>query len=386
MTWLIIFSAFLLPGLTIASLCNYRNFALLLAPSLGLSLYTFLFVVLQLGGSSENLLAVYLVFSAGFIVVALACKYSRECLFYGIKQFVYFTPVLIVVFLYHRSVGAFVDHGADIYQHMVLVQAALTNINANNGELLFEFKLGTKNYVFHNIAGILISTLKISAQKSIEVLSISFSAIWTLTVFCTSQIILRQIGVRNSLLYVTTVLAVFFYWTAFGINNFSFARYYIGGPAILTFGMYLGCLIIFIDQIKNPLSVVSAFVVTVFLATLLILHPQEAILFVVYALSIASTIIGYYVFKKSDINDLPIDGYSMIKALVVLFAVLVGLTTAILLLPKYRFDPIPLRNLGILSEKLINWNILRPTHQFYTVLGLWGLLRLCSSNTKHFCY
>jgi len=355
------------------SLWGKKEYVLVLSTPFSLFLVVTISLLAQLVGKSDWLLELYLCVAFILATLTMYSNAGRKTMRQGLHQLGIFLPVLVVIVIYHYFAGAFVDHGSDVFQHMVLVQSALTHMDAHGDELQFSQTLGTKNFIFHNIAALFSRIFDLSAYDLIENLSLAYSILWTIRIFYFSHFVVRSIGIEIKWVFPVCVLALFFYWTAFGINNFSFVRYYIGGPVILNYGVYLGCLILLIDQFKDRLSVSKSIAILILLVTALVIHPQEAILFISYATSIAVIILLYYVIRYNSALDITISSNNAIKSAICVALMLAAIIIAIWYLPKYRFDPVPLRNLGLLSDRLINWNILRPDHQFYTVLGWWGL-------------
>ena len=362
-----------LPGIAIGCILKQGKYLLILATPLSLSLYILVFLLLQSIDFSRYTAHLYLLLSLAALASALTVKNSRDLLLEHAKTVGLFVPIACAIAIYHAMVGAFVDHGIDVYQHMVFVQSSIEHLKENNGDLQFSLVLGTHNYVFHNIAALVSSLYGLSAWDLIEVLAVAYSLIWTFSVFVFCKYVFEQLSFDRNKIWVACFLAIFFYWTAFGINNFSMPRYYIAGPVILNYCIYLAALVLLFELLKTNLRPGAIAVLFIILATATVLHPQEVLLFFSFAFTLSMVLIAARLLNYDGFLDFPQQKALVWKAGLILIAGISIIAASIVLLEKYRFDPIPLRNLGLFSEKLIDWNILRPNHQFFTVLGLWGL-------------
>jgi len=370
--WVILVAMILVPGLCLATWVFQRQTAFLLATPLSLLIYVGISLSFYLADRTSWIPGAYIAAALAIIVITLVRPHFRTKLYQTLVDAKQLLPLLLIFLVYNAAAGAFIDFGNDVYQHMVFVQQAMESIR-DTGALKMKLALGNLNFVFHNIAAIFAVSFNIDAPQLIGVLSVAYALLWTISVYYFCFLVFKQITTNRKQVILLAYLSVFFYWTTFGINNFSFPRSYYGGPAILNYCVYLAALWLSLKQFMEGICLGECLVIIALVCLAGILHEQEALMLAIFVMGLSVVIVMLKIFGVRTSQDVPINGINTGISLLVLLGCGIAVLLLIYLLPKYRFDPIPLLNLGVLSEGLVGWNILRPDHQFYTVLGLWGL-------------
>lgn len=177
--------------------------------------------------------------------------------------------------------------------------------------------------------------------------------------------------------HLAAVMAVLFTIMHFGINVFSFVRYYVFAPALLSYVLYLAVIALVIDFLNHgswrwglPLSLLLCLAVY-------LLHKQE-FLFIVVMASMLVAVEYYYARRPRKAGDAPPPPSGVPLSL--LFYAMV-LFWCVLWIYSYlnlsRSNPlaygtiIPLDNILPFFKNLF---VLDPTFQFYEVVGVWGSL------------
>lgn len=375
--WLVVLLLVIVPGFLLSTLLVERKLVLLMAAPLATANFVLCSLLSQLAGASHLLIQLYL---ASIVVTAIAVAllpYARAKLAPGLAALGLFVPPIVVITVYGFLAGPFIDHGVDLFQHLVFVQEGLRFVEESGGQLKFALRLGTKNYIFHNIAVLLSLTFGLSATDLISIYQISFSLIWTFTVFYFSFYVFGRCGLTGSGRLTASYLAIFFYWTAFGINNFAFARYYVAGPVILNYGIFLAALVLYLEIFYDGLRVRPILLAALLLAVAAIIHPQELLLFIGFVYSSVAVFLAYRLTGRHSQIGLGEFGYRTTGAVVLFAGITISLITVIVLEADHKVAPIPIVSLAAISDWMADWHILRPNHQFYTVLGLWGLYVYC---------
>ncbi len=370
--WIVLALSIFLPGFVLAVALLRSEIANLLSIPLSLSLYVLVLVCGVLLGKTHWVFPTYLTLGIIISLVAVSSPWWRLRLKERVAGLVEFTPVLLLLVCYQYFSGPFIDHGIDLFWHLHTVQTAANYLTDFSGQLQVSLRLGTQNNAFHYIAAYFSTQTGTPPHRLIEIISIAYPALWSFSIFYFCKYIFRLVGVDKAQLVLSCSLAVFFYWTTFGINNFSFPRYYIGGPVILNYCIFLALVVLLIEQITTRISPKLTVLMALLVMVSTYLHPQEAILFLTFcfALSIA------YFLPRIGLGPYSLDIIPSRRNSQIMFAMfaalLLGFALIIFNLPPYSFDPVRLLNLGVVSQKLSSLNILNPTRQFYTVLGIWG--------------
>lgn len=372
--FLLLLSAIFFPGFFLAVIVARREHVLLLAMPLAVSMYVAIVVIAFKLSVTQWVFPVYLLIGAILTVIVLVRSHYRNKAVSAIALHWVLLPLLIVVVIYQMMVGPFSDFGVDLYRHLRFVNTAVRGMESLSGGLQMKLEPGTLNLVFHNIAAYWVYITGVSSEQLIRTIMFVYPLLWTMTVylFCHSLLNLMQVPERRLVLWA--LLATALYWITFGINNFSFPRYYLAGPVILTHAMYLAALVLCLELLRDRLTIRELLLVGVVIAPMTFLHPQELLLLASSLMAILVVVLISAVTKRSAFADIPLTKHSVVISLLGLTMISVCIAAAIYLRPKYAHDPISLLNLGVVHERFAAWNILRPNHQFFTVVGWWGLL------------
>jgi len=351
-----------------------RERALLLAMPLAVSMYTVIVVTMFTLGLTQWVFPLYFSIGGVLVLIGILLPTLKSRAISAIRLHWVLIPLLTVIAIYQIIVGPFTDFGVDLYRHMWFVNTAIRGMESLDGGMQMRLEPGTANLVFHNITAYFAYTTGMSSAQVIESTMLVYPLLWTLAVYLFSHALLSMMQVPEHRLTVLSVLAVLLYWMTFGINHFSFPRYYLGGPVILTHAMYLAALVLCLDLLRTQIAVRQVILIGLVVGTMTFLHPQELLLLASSLFAVFIVVLISAIVKKPAFVDVPQNNFVIVLSMLGLITIAGCVVASIYLLPKYAHDPISLLNLGVIHERFAAWSILRPTHQFFTVVGWWGLL------------
>ncbi len=374
--FLLLLFTILVPGIALAVMVVRREQVLLLAMPLALSMYTAIAIVMFKLSLTQWVFSLYFLISGALIFIVILSSALRSKVVAAVSLHWVVLPLLTVVAIYQYIVGPFTDFGVDLYRHIWFVNTALRELISQGGVMKMNLEPGTPNLVFHNVAAYFAYVSGVSSAQLIETIMLVYPLLWTMTVYLFCHALLSMMQMPADRLAIWSVLAVVLYWMTFGINNFSFPRYYLGGPVILTHAMYLAALALCLDLLRTKVTISRLALIGFIVGAMTFLHPQELLLLASSLMAVFVVIVVGAIVKKTPFVDVPQNKFSIAISVLGLITLAGCVIASIYLRPKYAPDSISLLNLGLVHERLIAWNILRPTHQFFTVVGWWGLLIL----------
>lgn len=391
-----------LPGLATSYILGLDRYKYLLSFSLSYSIFILLIKSMPLvnldsrGFTYVYLLVVLLLLIFAFIKYYFKKKnnnkkYNTERIqCYGCNRFTRTAPVFIVMLLglYFLYSGAYIELPSDAFTHLEYMQEMARSIIRSEAEgLPLQQGLGLNGKHWYYL------TSFISIWGGVEIADTILSAsyfnvsVFLLAVFFFSQVVFRDTFKHGHLLAIASIAAVFFTFFHFGINIFSFIRYYALAPAILNFVLYFALMAIIIDFFRNEGWQLKYLVVAVIIfVACLHIHRQEG-LFVV----LMFVVMSFYLFLQKHIRTLRLlwQGQGrLFKGSPINFLSdkvnISFLLSQVTIISLYIYSYLKVPRSTVLEPKLIplenivpfvkNIYILNPTYQFYYVITLWGSL------------
>lgn len=402
-----------LPGLVITYLLNLDRYRYLLSFSISYSLFVFLLKSMPFFGFDAEAFK-YIYFLSMFSIILLGIlKYKRSKLIkgggyavkcHGCESYSKWPPVLIIifVFVYFLMAGAYVELPSDVFQHLEYMQNMTRNIlySQETADPVVRY-LGQNGKYWHYLYSLIAIWTGASLHESILPASIINVSIFLLGVFYFSLIVFKEMQPSPKLLMYTSLAAVFLTFLHFGVNVFSFVRYYALAPVILSFVLYFSVMAIVIDFYReNKWNFKYLLVAGIVFYSSLLIHRQEA-LFAILMVCIMS----FYLFALKHIPNLKLLWQGQAKSIriapikfltdkVNISFLLTQIVMVSLFIYSYLSIPrhpinqpkvIPLENIFPFFKNLY---ILNPTYQFYYVVTLWGtaVIILFVLNIKKFTH
>lgn len=387
-----------LPGLMITYLLNLDRYRYLLSFSISYTFFVFLLKSMPFFGFDAEAFKFIYIFGMSSLVLLGIFKYKRSKLIqgdeyvvkcHGCKSLSWWPPVLIIitVLVYFLFAGAYVELPSDVFQHLEYMQNMTSNIlYSQETDTPVVSNLGQNGKYWHYLYSLIAIWTGASLHESILPASIINVSIFLLGVFYFSLIVFKEMQPSPKLLVYTSLAAVFFTFFHFGINIFSFVRYYALAPVILNFILYFSLMAIIIDFYRDGKWDFRYLLIAgvIFYASIYI-HRQES-LFAVLMVCIMS----FYLFAQKYYPALKLlwDGHN--KPLH--FSPLeflkdkVNLTffvTQTVMVSLFIYSYLSISRHPVTENKLIsveqvlpffkNLYILNPGFQFYNVITAWGV-------------
>ena len=393
------FFVFLIPGLLLSMIVGLRSQTFLFSVALSYAINVSWVLIARLFGFSVIYISTaYVLLVIGFLVTCLAIKRKNLMRFISITLEPHYWTGIVAIGLFvigFCSVfGVYVEIPADILIHLEFVRVAISDISdsriypANNPFTLF----GKGGHYWYYIHGLL---THLTNFKSHETFVYSIVANTILLMVCVYNLALLAIrplftSIKNRVLVALLIVLLFF--LHFGVNIFSFIRYYSFAPTVLNMVVYFAAVSIFVRfTSERGISARYLLLFIVLFFTAAMVHLQEAVFIAIMALLMLSYIVlarwfGFagdalavtdhesseYYYRRRGFDRMIPHGWLVIVGVVIL--------TAAFFWSHYFIESSTphadskLVFLGAAIPALKGWYVLNPTYQFFRVVTPWGLL------------
>ena len=385
-----------LPGYCLVTLVGFTRFRFLLSFALSYALFVILFKTLQLAGS--GIIVFERAWLATMLALILAVVVGKRDIWQSpgdvqarLRQMVrryrqdLLAMMLIAVSLtiYYVNVGPYLELPADVFRHLEFIQKMkeLLAASALAGGVLPEHYTGVNGKYWHLLYVLLNDWAGTGLTESILRATLFNNAVFLIGVYFFSKVVFGDGRLARGRLVAVALAVALFYFIYFGVNIFSFIRYYALAPVMLNMVLYFAIMAVVIQFFREQEwrfreILAAAFI---FAATLLI-HKQESLYVVVMVLLMS----GYLFFHRS-LPALHESGWPGCgpRAWLRDKPTLVFVPMAIGTMALHAWSIAEVTRRKVETPKLIpvenllpfvkNLYILNPTYQFYYVLSLWGL-------------
>ncbi len=291
----------------------------------------------------------------------------------------FFKPVFVIgglSFIYQLLFSAYSEVPADMYTHLERIQRAIGLLQDNKLgpplDLQQIFKQGLGVYYF--FVAMCLKPLTLELSEVFWVIDYLNRTLFLIGVFFFSKKVFK--ASRNAI--GVSYLVVIFTFLHFGINVFSFVRYYTLAPSILAFLLYFAATSAFLDTLLTPTNPVkqrlaSLSLVAFFMLSAATVHVQEAMFIGVIIPLICLTYLTTSRFADSHFNNADRRfAISIVSAALLSFVILYFYS-------KYNFLRAPNAHWRLWDFGDIGWGLPRLTvlnlnYQFIRVMTLWGAL------------
>ncbi len=295
-------------------------------------------------------------------------------------------PIGLILF-YLSYIGPYLEVPADIWAHLGSMQELFNQYFIEEQPMdgqLTHFVNNQKGLWYFTLPW-LADLLNARVELLIQPLSLINSAIFLTGIYLFSLHVLKDLAFERRYWLLASALSVGFCFLHFGVNIFSYIRYYVAAPAFLNYLIFLGTILIFCDvirgQLKSPLYLLF---VSINLVSMLFIHLQELLFTGVMLIGLSL----YFLLRPLPIQPQPMLSEIEMRPLgltvialgralcwAILGATVLSLAISFLALDwvaerKYPFL-IPLSStLPVLKQLYVS----NPTFQPYHAVTVWGVV------------
>jgi len=307
MSYLLV-SSFLLfvPGYCLTVLANLDRFKFLLSVSLSYTLFVLVLKATQHAGMSIHVfewiysIVVALLIAGASIKTWLWMSPPHNTTSYILQYLKIYKlellssiAIALSLALYYFRVGPFLEVPADVFRHLEFIKqmSGFVILSVQVGTTVPDAYIGANGKFWHLLYVML---NRWSGDELIDtILSATYlnNLIFLLGVFFFSKVIFLQSGLSKKKLLAVSLAVTALFFLYYGVNIFSFIRYYALAPVMLNMVLYFTIMAIVIQFFRERewrvMEIISA--ILIFAASILI-HRQEALFVVVMVLLMS----GYY--------------------------------------------------------------------------------------------
>ena len=295
---------------------------------------------------------------------------------------VYLIPVVMVaaVVCYSLWAGPYTEIPSDAWWHIGRINDRLSafgygDIGSAHG--IRDLVSKAAGYWYTTVAYFL-GTTHTGLRAGLGYLALANKLLFSIVVYSFALVVFEKVVNARAMRHFVAAAAVFFFFAHFGLSVFSYVRYYVYAPTILSYGLYLGTLLCVVKFLEGPgvdfrLPLVGAVLCLVAGAV----HNQEGMFAVV--MTGAILLVQFVRAWRGGMDFSSADPGA--KTRVYLLFTVFALAYATLHVASYvllvRHNPL---NYDLMADIqnylpfLRNLYVLKPTYQFYQVITVWGVL------------
>jgi hypothetical protein len=295
--------------------------------------------------------------------------------------------IAVALAIYYLYAGVYLEIPSDVFQHMEYVQTIVRQLeaSANYGSSLPGFYLQYNGKYWHYFYALTNHWLGTDVSRSILAASYLNNLFFLLGVFSFAIIVFGKMMTNKRNLVLVSLAVCGFTFLHFGVNVFSFIRYYAMAPVMLNMVLYFAILGIAIRFFRNDDWPWREMLAACFIAyACLHIHMQEVLFAAVMVLLMSGYLFAGSVLqslvsmlKKGEQATGSVSSLLRSKSTLVFIplALAVGLfhIYSLLNIERNPAESPKLISLGSYLPYADNLFILNPTYQFYYVVGIWGL-------------
>jgi len=279
------------------------SFSLLLSLSLSYSLFSTIISIytstsLPLIDLKSLITRYYIVFLLIFIPFLLVRTTKVQPKQHMItKEFLSGLLIISLVVIHHMFTGPYDQIPGDVLTHLIRLKETLIlySDNINNSSDRIQSLLTEKPQIWYHLIAISTQDTGLNSYQILNITTLFTKVIFVLSLYLFGLIIFANSPSK----VIVSLLSTVFACLHFGVNIFSYIQYYSFAPAILAFSLYLTGVAVFIKYLNGTIniknSVISFFLLFLILATILLVHYQEALFLIItiYTMSVIATILNY---------------------------------------------------------------------------------------------
>jgi len=392
------FFVFLMPGLLLCVIAGLGAKRFLF--SVGLSYAINVLVIFcgrVFGLSIDQLVTTYFVIITVLVAVAIVLRRKNLSLHFSLVQKQYWIGVVgivLVIVFYVATFGTYMELPADIFIHLEFVRVVVSDIA--DGKLYSPENptalLGKQGHYWYYTQGLLTHVTGLQSGQSLTYSILAVSILLVVGIFHLSLTIFSSVVQSAIARTCIALLVALLFSVHFGVNVFSFVRYYTFAPTALNMVVYFAAVSVFIrfaTEQGTPIRYLVILAVCIYTAAMV--HVQEAVFIAVMGLLMLSYVVlarrfGYagnalivkdsesseYYIRRGGFDRMVPHGWLVLTGLIIILAAFFW-SHFFIESSTPRADN-KLVILGSIWPALKGWYILSPTYQFFRVVTPWGLL------------
>lgn len=393
MTFLIVYiSVLIAPGMIWARVLGFENGRVCVSIALSISILVAALASARVGGlGSTGLGIILLILYGGTLAIALRGWTATGPVWRQSFQLhpTYVVPVFVSLSVlgYMFWAGAYLEVPADAWWHIGRINDAREALSSGHIDSTSFYQLMEKdNYYWHTVTAYALHFTGVQVEPALPYLALANTALFCAGVYSFAFLVFMQLEEDLWKRHFMAGATVLFFVTHFGIDVFSYVRYYVFAPALLNYIVYLGalvCLFEFLHRSQRLFRCVGVGMLMVLVAALV--HYQEMIFIVLMGGAVLLVEALRYLAatrnpsREARITTDDLKGSVGRKALILLGVLVFGYvaTHATVYLTVERENPM---TYGLMADIhnylpfLRNLYVLRPTGQFYQVITVWGVM------------
>ncbi len=295
--------------------------------------------------------------------------------------------LLVGLYIYLIFIGAYLEIPADVWWHLGVIEDQyamlaqegiprehrLRSILEINGDYWYFFPA-----LIAQIAGLTI-------RQSLPHLAAANMLVMLIGIYGFAIFVFRRFRLKRGWRHLLASVTVLFFVAHFGVNIFSYIRYYLLGPTFLNYLLFLAAMILIARFTEDGrVSVRGVLALLVFTCVMALVHVQEAM----FVGLLAATMLTISIWRDHDalgriwsmsgkqIKLLSKKQKVQLLSFISMIVIVIGVwVVAYMFLPRsYALFKNRLISVENLIPFLRNLYILDPTNQFYQVVTIWGTL------------
>lgn len=381
----------LIPGAALTVILGCKRHRFLLSVSLS---YVVLVVVLtaarllNLGITAFGYVQLFLY---GILVLIAGVKLirTRSCRFESqYLRWEYVPPTLVAVIagLYSLVVGPYSEIPADAWFHIGRIGDNLDHVasglNLGHGSGL-EDLAGKEAALWYTAAACIVYFAGLGLEDALMPLNTANTILFASAVYAFALCVFRHIELSRGERHCAAVVAVFFFFVHFGINVFSYVRYYTFAPTFLNYVLYMtavACLLRYITVRNGEYKYLGIVLVTALVAGLV--HLQEALFIAIMAGAILVAAVGMKAAAYGEMGGIEAirklfraDKRILVPCAIVVVGYVALHAGAYVFVQRHNpYTHDVMASIQNYVPFLRNLFVLKPTFQFYEVITVWGVL------------
>jgi len=390
------FGLFLLPGFAFALILGIQQQRFLISYSLNVSFFTTACLVTEtLPSLADRLTTAYLVTLSIVLLVAKLISLLRENHSPNIRGFLQanfsvtrptlaqgigYPSLLIGLFLgYIFTVNPYTELPSDVWQHLGHIKAELVGLENHSFSFPPELLSGSYAHRLHAFVASLFGVDQVAIvlpgtifTSIILILSFYFFFCWIL------KETLSDSQNARTLAFASTVLT----FVSFGVDQFSYFRYYALAPTIIAYPLFLTATIFLLTGINHrgvqPSNVTAAMLFGVFAG---LIHRQE----LMFLLIVAAVYIPWIILDHRDrLSFMPLkNALVRLGVLIITSCFFTAVIHFFLDLPTPETLDARFIKLSFLPTSYGHLYVLNPIEQFFGVLSAVGIVAYIGFSLKY---
>ena len=293
------------------------------------------------------------------------------------KQAVIWYLLLILAYCtYHAIVGPYTEIPSDFWKH--LARVGIEHSHLVSGDMRYETPrsyLDSGSSLIYMFLALVAHMLAVDPIDLVPAITLVTSSVFLTAIYWFSISIFRRYFSDHRWVLIGACLTTILTFISFGTATFSYARYYAYFPTIFGFPLVYASIVIFVNFLERPQSRSGQlFLIPLFLATMTLIHRQEALLTIVILGGIAVVRSVRSLLPLSNLDEI-IVGRARISAcfFLGLFIIVVIYTFTTQEITDWHNTPHVL-DAGYFAGFLSGLPIDNPSFRLWDTLGIFGIV------------